>query len=376
MESTDTENSKNLSLGSQVIQVVSDSFAPIIGVMAGAGMLKALLAILLMSGWLLPESSTYLTLSAAGNAVFYFLPVMLGSSIAVRLGANGYIGATVGAALLEPNFIAMIGHQESTFMGIPFTAMSYASTVFPVFIAITALALLEKRIQQFCPSNVKLFLVPMLCLLIIVPMTVTVFGPVGIYLGDLVATGIDHLQAYSSMLTGAVIGASIMFLVIFGLHWGIFPVVIANAAAGGDSIFPMWAPSTFAQIGVAFAICIRARSTEVRTLAGPAALTGLLAGVTEPIIYGLILRYRRTIPVVVISGMLGGALNGYFQVQMTAFAFQSIFTIPVFRPALIYCLGIAVAFSLAMLLTFLFGFERNNTSEMNKITDTITANAD
>ncbi|MGP8305766.1 PTS transporter subunit EIIC [Vibrio sp. YIC-376] len=368
MESTYTENKKNLSLGSRVIQVVSDSFSPIIGVMAGAGMLKALLAILVMTSWLSPESSTYLTLSAAGNAVFYFLPVMLGSSIAVRLGANGYIGATVGAALLEPNFIAMIGHHESTFMGIPFTAMSYASTVFPIFIAITALALLEKRVQQFCPSNVKLFLVPMICLLIIVPMTATVFGPIGIFLGNLVATGIDHLQAYSSMLTGAVIGASIMFLVIFGLHWGIFPVVIASAAAGGDSIFPMWAPSTFAQIGVAFAICLRARNTEVRTLAGPAALTGLLAGVTEPIIYGLILRYRRTIPIVVISGMLGGALNGYFQVKMTAFAFQSIFTIPVFTPALIYVLGIAVAFSLAMLLTLSLGYDRTNESQRNDVT--------
>lgn len=358
MTSVDTETKQKRSLGAQIVEVVSDSFSPIIGVMAGSGMLKALLAILLMLEWLSPGDSTYLTLSAAANAVFFFLPVLLGSSAAVRLGANGYIGAAVGAALLEPNFTAMIGVSGTTFMGIPFSAISYAATVFPIFIAVTALALLEKQVKRLCPDNMRLFMVPMVCLLVIVPMTVTVFGPVGVYLGNLVAFGIDTLQAYSSILTGAVIGGGMMFCVVVGLHWGVLPVAIAGAAAGGDSIFPMWAPSTFAQMGVALAIFIRARTAEVRTLAGPAALTGLLAGVTEPIIYGLIIPYRRTIPIVVVAGMVGGAINGFFQVRMTAFALHSILTIPVFSPTLVYLVGVGVSFAMALLLTLLFGYER------------------
>lgn len=345
------------SIGTQAIEIVSDSFAPIIGVMAGAGMLKALLVILVMSECLTKSSSTFLTLSAAANSVFYFLPVMLGASVAKRMGATSYLGAAVGAALLEPNFTSMIGTSGMTFMGISFSAISYSSTVFPILIAISVLTLLEKRLQHICPDSMKLFLVPMLSLLIIVPLTAMFFGPAGIYLGNLIASGIDYMQATSSILTGAVIGGGIMFCVIVGLHWGIFPVIIANAAAGGDTIFAMWAPSTFAQIGVALAIYLRAKNNETKTLAGPAALTGLLAGVTEPIIYGLILRYRRTIPYVVVSGMIGGAFNGYFHVQMNAFAFQSLLTIPVYTPVLTYLIGIGIAFVLAAGLTMIFGYE-------------------
>jgi len=345
--------------------VVSDSFSPIIGVMAGSGMLKALLAILVMLDWLTPENSTYMMLLAASNAVFYFLPVMLGSSVAVRLGANGYIGAAIGASLLEPSFTALIGASDTTFLHIPFIALNYAYTVFPVFIAVAALAVLENYIQKRCPESIRLFMIPMVCLMVIVPLTVLVFGPIGVYLGNSLAAGIQHLQEFSSVLTGAVIGGGMMFCVIVGLHWGLVPIAIAAAAGAGDTIYPMWAPSTFAQMGVAFAIYLRARNPEHRTLAGPATLTGILAGVTEPIIYGLILRFRRTIPIVVVSGMIGGAINGYFQVKMMAFAFHSLLTVPVFNSALIYLTGIGISFFMAAGLTYVLGYELNKLPEID-----------
>jgi len=357
------EQTKFLAIGSKVVEVVSDSFSPIIGVMAGSGMLKALIAVMLMLDWLNPESSTYLTLMSASNAVFYFLPVLLGGAAASRLGANGFAGAAIGASLLEPNFTALIGASDSNFFGIPFVAMNYSYTVFPVFIAVTALAHVEKWIQSKCPENVRLFMVPMVCLMVIVPLTVMVFGPVGVYLGNTLAAGIEHLQSFSTILTGAVLGGGMMFCVIFGLHWGLIPIVIAGAAASGDTIFPMWAASTFAQMGIAFAILIRADNSELRSLAGPATLTGILAGVTEPIIYGLILRFRRTIPIVILSGMIGGAINGYFQVKMTAFAFQSLLTVPVFDSALIYLAGISVSFFMAAGLTCVFGYEANKAED-------------
>lgn len=354
-----TLKKKSLSIGAKVVDVVSDSFAPFIGVMAGSGMLKALLAILIFLDWQTTESSTYVTLYAASNAVFYFLPVLLGSSLAHRLQSNSYLGATVGATLLEPSFIGLIGAEGSHFLGLPFTAIDYSCTVFPVFIAVSVLSVLEKQIRDRCPENIRLFMVPMICLMVIVPLTVMVFGPIGVYLGHLLAATIDNLQAFSSVLTGAVIGGGMMLCVVVGLHWGIVPVAIASAAtASGDSIVPMWAPSTFAQMGIAFAIYFSARRTEDKVIAGPAALTGLLAGVTEPIIYGLIMRYRRTIPIVILAGMVGGAINGYFQVKMTAFVFQNIFTIPVFNSALWYLTGISVSFFMALVLTLLFGYEK------------------
>jgi PTS system beta-glucosides-specific IIC component len=352
-----TESKPKGNLGGRIFEVVSGSFSPLIGAMAGSGMIKALLAVLTMMGWMDATSSTYLVLAAAANSVFYFLPVLLGISAANKMGANGYVGGAIGAALLEPNFTGLIGSHTATFFGIPVVAINYASTVFPVFIAVAILAMLEKFLKRACPHNIQMFMVPMLCLLAVVPMTVLVFGPFGVYVGDMIAAGINWLSAHSGILTGAVIGGSMMFLVVLGLHWGIVPIIIANLGAGGDPIAAMWAPATFAQMGVALAIFLRSKDVNVKALAGPATVTGLLAGVTEPIIYGLIMRFRRTIPIVVIAGAVGGALNGAFQAKLTAFAFHSLLSIPVFTPVLQYAIGIGAGFGLALVLTLMFGFE-------------------
>ncbi|MFB0975091.1 MAG: PTS transporter subunit EIIB, partial [Tolumonas sp.] len=127
-----TESKPKGPLGARIFEVVSGSFSPLIGAMAGAGMIKALLAVLTMLHWMDATSSTYLILSAAANSVFYFLPVLLGISAAIKMGANGYVGGAIGAALLEPNFTGLIGSQTATFFGIPVVAINYASTVFPV----------------------------------------------------------------------------------------------------------------------------------------------------------------------------------------------------------------------------------------------------
>jgi len=351
------ENAES-SLMAAVFSVISGSFTPLLGVLAGSGMIKALLSVLLMLQWLDAGSSTYLILSAASNSVFYFLPVLLGISAALKMGANGYLGGAIGAALLEPNFSALIGQSDSSFMGIAIEAVNYSATVFPVFLAVLMLAWLEKRLTQYCPDKVQFFLIPMLCLLLVVPLTVAVFGPVGVYIGELIAAGINLLMNFSSLLTGAFVGGSMMFLVIFGLHWAVIPIVIANLAVmGWDPIMAMWIPSSFAQMGVAVAIYLRSKDQKIRALSGSAAATGLLAGVTEPIIYGLIMRYRRTIPFVVIAGAVGGAINGFFQVKVNAFVFHNIFSIAVFNPILQAAIGITAGFALALLLTLILGFE-------------------
>lgn len=355
--STTATPKKKGPLAARVFEIVSGSLSPLIGAMAGSGMIKALLAVLTLFHWMDPQSSTYLILNAAANSVFYFLPVLLGISAAIKMGANGYIGGAIGAALLEPSFTGLIGKQGISFLDIPVVAINYSSTVFPIFIAVAILSVWERVLKKYCPKNIQMFMVPMLSLLVIVPLTILVFGPFGVYLGNGIAAGINFLSAQSGMLTGAVIGGAMMFLVVLGLHWGIVPIIIANLAVGGDPISGMWAPCTFAQMGIALGILLRAKDSNLRTLAGPTLITGLLAGVTEPIIYGLILRYRRTIPYVVIAGAIGGAINGAFGAKLTAFGFHSILTIPVFSPIGLYCIGIGVAFFLSALLVIVGGYE-------------------
>ena len=261
--SSEKTTKKQEPLGARIFEVVSGSFSPLIGAMAGSGMIKALLAVLTMLHWMDATSSTYLVLAAAANSVFYFLPVLLGVSAAIKMGANAYIGGAIGAALLEPNFTGLIGNQAATFFGIPVVAINYSSTVFPIFIAVAILSIVERYLKKVCPNNIQMFMVPMLCLLLIVPLTVLVFGPFGVYIGNLIAEGINWLSAHSGVLTGAVIGGSMMFLVVLGLHWGIVPIIIANLGAGGDPIAAMWAPATFAQMGVALAFFLRSKDAIV-----------------------------------------------------------------------------------------------------------------
>lgn len=361
---SDSSDEPKGSIGSRIFEVISRSFHPLLGALAGAGMIKAILTVLTMLGWLSPESGTYFILSAAGNAVFYFLPILLGITLATKLGANPYIGGAIGAALLEPNFTGLLAAGKSTdFMGIPVILMDYSSSVFPVFIAVCIYAVLERFLKKVIHKDLQMFLVPMLSLMIIVPLTVIAFGPFGVNVGNGIGAAISFLSEKSGVLTGAVVGAAWTFLTLLGLHWGLVPIILANLANGGDPLGPMLAAAPFAQMGIAIAVFLRTKDKTLKSMAGASALPGLLAGVTEPILYGIIMRYKRTIPIVILTGAVGGAINGAFGVKLTAFAFTSIFSIPVYTPMLQYVIGIAVAFGGAILLTVLMGYENKKQQE-------------
>ena len=355
-------------IGAQIFEVISRSFSPLLGALAGAGMLKALLTILTMTGLLSDKSGTYFILSAAGNAVFYFLPIFLGITVATKLGANPYVGGTIGAALLEPNFTSLLKNTGDIthFLGIPVVLMSYSSTVFPIFIAISIYALLDKFLKKIIHKDLQMFLVPMLSLVIIVPLTVIAFGPFGVYLGDAIGHGISFLSSKSGILTGAVMGASWTFLTVLGLHWGLVPLILANLGKGSDPLLAMFAAAPFAQMGIALGVFLKTKDKNVKALAGSSLLPAVLSGVTEPIIYGLLLRYRRTIPYVIIAGAVGGAISGAFGAKAMSFAFPAFLTIPAFSPILFYTIAMLIAFVGATILTVLFGHEDKKKEVVNE----------
>ncbi|MGG4478937.1 beta-glucoside-specific PTS transporter subunit IIABC [Paenibacillus illinoisensis] len=362
---------------SKVFEIISGSFSPLIPAMAGSGMLKALLTVLTMLGWMSDTSDTYLILSAAGNAVFYFLPIFLGITLGMKLKANPYVAGVIGAALLEPNFTGLMDKgSDVSFLGIPVVMMNYSASVFPIFISISIYALLDRLLKKIILKDLQLFLVPMIALMIMVPLSAMAFGPFGTNVGDWISSGVTWLIDVSGILSGIVLGGFMTFMVIFGLHWGFTPITIQNIGVGGDPIEAMAAAAVFAQIGVAFGIFLKAKKDKtLRTLAGSTSLTGLLAGVTEPIVYGLVLRYKRVIPIVVIAGAIGGAINGHFGVKMTAYVFHNIFAIPVYTPTVVYVIAIVCSFAIAAVLTVMFGYESKakvSVSEVKDANDTNT----
>ncbi|MEO2215253.1 beta-glucoside-specific PTS transporter subunit IIABC [Paenibacillus amylolyticus] len=366
------------SLLSKVFEIISGSFSPLIPAMAGSGMLKALLTVLTMLGWMSDTSDTYLILSAAGNAVFYFLPIFLGITLGMKLKANPYVAGVIGAALMEPNFTGLMDKgSDVSFLGIPVVMMNYSASVFPIFISISIYAVLDKLLKKIILKDLQLFLVPMIALMIMVPLSAMAFGPFGTTVGDWISSGVTWLIGVSGILSGVVLGGFMTFMVVFGLHWGFTPITIQNIGVGGDPIEAMAAAAVFAQIGVAFGIFLKAKKNKtLRTLAGSTSLTGLLAGVTEPIVYGLILRYKRVIPIVVIAGAIGGAINGHFGVKMTAYVFHNIFAIPVYTPTVVYVIAIACSFAVAAVLTVMFGYEsktKGTVSEKNESVSSTSA---
>ncbi|WP_195263727.1 beta-glucoside-specific PTS transporter subunit IIABC [Clostridium sp. 1001275B_160808_H3] len=373
-DSSSNEKGEKVSLVSMIFETISGAFSPLIPALAGAGMVKALLTVLTSFGWMSDSTTTYAILSAAGNGVFYLLPVFLGITLAKKLGGNMFVGGAIGAALLDPSYTGLIGSEGIVdFLGLKVTPIDYASSVFPIFVAIFIYYWVDKLLKKIILKDLQLFLVPMFSLLIMVPLTVILFGPFGTTVGDVISNAVMWLIDKSHILAGIVLGAGMPFLAVFGLHWGFTPITLQNlATTGGDPIEGAAVAAVFAQVGIALGLFLRAKKhTQLKSLTGSTALTGILAGVTEPIIYGVILRYRRTIPILAIAGGVGGAICGAFGVTCNAYVFHNIFSAPVYTPFIGYVLGVGTALILGTVLAFMFGLKEEEIKEMESETSAV-----
>lgn len=366
-DNSSNEKGEKVSIVSMIFETISGAFSPLIPALAGAGMVKALLTVLTSFGWMSDTTTTYAILSAAGNGVFYLLPVFLGITLAKKLGGNMFVGGAIGAALLDPSYTGLIGSEGIVdFLGITVTPIDYASSVFPIFVSIFIYYWVDKLLKKIILKDLQLFLVPMFSLLIMVPLTVILFGPFGTTVGNVISNAVMWLIDKSNLLAGIVLGAGMPFLAVFGLHWGFTPITLQNlATTGGDPIEGAAVAAVFAQIGIALGLFLKSKKhSELRSLTGSTALTGILAGVTEPIIYGVILRYRRTIPILAIAGGIGGAICGAFGVTCNAYVFHNIFSAPVYTPFIGYVLGVGTALVLGTILSYFFGLKEEEIKEM------------
>lgn len=357
---TTSQSTEKVKLSDKILKVISGAFSPLIPLMAGSGMIKALLTLFTTIGIMSDSSSTYLILSAAGNACFYFMPVFLGITISKQLKANAFVGGAIGAALLEPNFTSLLSTEGAVnFLGIPVTPIDYQATIFPIFIAILVYAYLDKSLRKVTPQSLQCFLVPMVCLMIMVPFTVILFGPVGTTIGNYVSSFVMWLFSISGTLAGIVLGAVYPFLTMLGLHWGFTPITLQNLDQfGGDIIEGVCVCAVWAQMGIALGSYLKAqKNSKLKSIAGPTFITGFFAGVTEPILYSIVMEYKRLMVVVAISGACGGAIAGTLGVTMDAYVFHNIFSAAVMSYSPIWAYAIAVLTSLvvATILTYTWG---------------------
>jgi len=360
IEQNSTKDGKKPKVMDQVFEIISGTFAPIIPAIMGSGLLKAVIQMLSMAGWLDAKSSTYAILSATGNAVFYFLPIILGVSFGRKLKVNPYIAASIGAALLEPNFMNLVssGKKVVDFAGIPVVLMNYSSTVFPIILAVLLLKALDMLFRKYIPKSVQSIVTPMLELILVAPITIMVFGPIGVSIGEWIAKLFAWAMVRNAIISCGLFGAVGIIIVAFGLHWAVIPVIIMNLANQGfDPLLPTVQSTGFAAAGAALGLFIlRKNNSKERQNALAAFASAFFAGITEPVIYGIYFKYRKSLIYASIAGMISGIINGIIQIKATQIA-GGIFTIPTFKPVLGYAFSMLVAFGLSLALHLILGVD-------------------
>ncbi len=383
LEETNNDDGEKVGIGTKILNTVAAIFTPTVPAIAASGMLKGILAVaaligLNMYGVDIKTYNTYIILNAASDALFYFMPIILARSAAKVFKTNDYIAMILGATLCYPAIVdLMTGENPVTLFGIGITQANYVSSVVPIIIAVFVLAYVEGFVKKIMPEVLKVIMVPTLSLLVMVPATLMIFGPIGIYFGNVVNWAYYYIMGLSPILLGAFIGGIWCVLVIFGAHRAIIPIGINDVAkTGRQNLLAFAGAANFSQAGAALGVFLKTKNKNLKTVAASATVTALF-GITEPAIYGANLRLKKPMIYAVISGALGGALMGWGGSYGNAFANQGVLTIPVYAEAgtkafVCYLLGCLIAFGGACIMTVVLGFKDLPEENAKKVQETLT----
>lgn len=356
----DTESAPKGNLFNRFIKMISSVFTPAIWALAATGLLKAFLSAAAAFGWIDPESSTYTVLYALSDAFIYFMPIALSITAARYFKASEFTSFAIASALVYPSIVAMAGAEGLTFFGIPFTMVSYVSSVIPVIIIVWLQSHAEKYLYAWLPGAVRRFLTPMIIVFIAVPLVLVVIGPISDILARGIGNGIGWVFEYAPWAGGAIVGGLWQVFVIFGLHWGLVPIFQLEYVTTGQMLLlaPVFA-AVLAQAGAVAGVWVRTRNRRLRSLAAPATLSGFLAGITEPAIYGVNLPLKRPFAFGIVGGVVGGAIIAIGGVFSTAFVIPSGLALPALLGngnMVMLALGLAAAILIPFLLVALVGF--------------------
>lgn len=323
-ENGQTAEQPKQSIVNRVIATMSAVFAPFVYILAAAGLLQGALILITMAAPSFANTGTYEVLSFMSWTPFTFLPIFIAITASKHFKCNTYIAILCCCALVNPSWAEMAariaGGDVIHFLGIKLSETTYTSTVLPPLILVWLLSYLERFIEKRLPDATKPLLTPLLCFLIMAPATILVIGPVSAVTANGIAKGYNFLAGTAPALAGAVIGGFWQVVVIFGVHWGITPVVLANFDMYGKDTFQAFQTiAVVAQVAAAFGVFIKSRNKEFRGVALSAGITGLF-GITEPTIYGVTLRLKKPFICGCVGGAIGAVVMSFFNSAYYAYA--------------------------------------------------------
>ncbi|MET9852524.1 glucose PTS transporter subunit IIA [Streptomyces sp. NPDC006450] len=365
-------------------EYLSDSFRPLMGVLLGSSLIIAIASVLDALGFVdfraADKSATWVFVDAMWRSVLYFLPIMVAYNAAKKLKIDPWVGAAVMAAVMTPNFTGMLdpksgipgitcttngtlGTQECVahVFGLPMQLNDYGGQVFVPLLMVALLALVYKGLQRVFPEAVHLVFVPFFSMLIMIPITAFLIGPLGVWAGNGLGEGLSWLNGNAPIVFAILIPLLYPFLVPLGLHWPLNALMLVNINTLGYDFIqgPMgaWNFACFGATAGVLLLSLRHREKEMRQTATGALAAGLLGGISEPSLYGIHLRFKRIYPRMLVGCLVGGVIVGVLGgVDTKAFAFTSLLTIPVFSPMATYGIAITAAFFVSMALVYFSDF--------------------
>lgn len=374
----------------RLIDIISSIFTPFLGAMAAAGILKGFLSLATVLGWLSADTGAYQILFAAADGVFTFLPVMLAFTAAKKFKTNQFLSVAIAMALVYPAITQLAGAGGAVdFFGLPIVLAQsgYTSSVIPIILAVWVQSKFEPLVKKVIPQFLQMIFVPMIVLLVMVPLTFLLLGPIGTVIGNGLGSLFNSIYSFRPLVAGLIMGSLWQVFVMFGMHWGFVPIMFLNIEQYGfDVMVPMLLPAVLAQGGAALAVAIRTKDTKLRSLGISSTITSLF-GITEPTVYGVTLPLKKPFGVACLSAGIGGAMIGFAGVKAFSSGLVSLLTIPTFistnqaveSNVTMAILATALSFVLAFVGTLIVGFdetvqdEKLETNQQTTAGDTISS---
>lgn len=356
---------------SMLMDTISGIMTPVIPAIIGAAMIKVLLTILPMLGILDVTGSTYNLLSVMGDGAFFFMPVLIAVSASRKFGTNVYYSVSIALIMLHPNFIGMMNTAHDAgeplrFLGfLPVSYASYSYSVIPIILAVWSLKYVEKLADRITPVITKNFLKPMLVVLLEAPIALIILGPLGAIFGNVLSDAVYFVHDKLGFIAIGLIAGIYPFVVMAGMHHAFTPIKLGMLATTGYENFICIGElcSNMAQGAASAAVALKSRNRDFKQVAGSSAFSALVAGITEPALYGVTLRLKRPMLGACIGAMAGGLFGGFFQMKCFGIATPAIVTIVQYveesRPMslMIAALTILLTVVVTFAATLLIGFE-------------------
>lgn len=360
----------------KLMDAFASIFTPVIPAITAAGMLKALLVLFTVTGLMSNKSQNYYILNFMSDAPYYFLPIMLAFSSAKKFNCNPYLAVSVAGVLLHPSFTALVAAKKAVhFMGLPITLVTYSSSVVPIVLAIWLMSYVERFADRISPKPVKFFTKPLITFLIVVPLTLAFVGPLGTFVGNILASIAYFLNSKVSWLVPILMGAFMPLLVMTGMHWSFLPIILSSYSTFGyEAIMgPGSLVSNICQGAAALAVALKTKNKDLKQLSSSAGITALF-GITEPAMYGVTLKLKKPLIYVMIGGAFGGLYSGITGVVRYTPGTPGLLSIPIFigkNPMNVVnaLISVAIGFVITFALTWFLGFEdipdEKDTAEVN-----------